>query len=162
MKISLIRFLQAGYLGEICSGSSAEDIQVLLGTPEASAKSFRKQRYPDIWLYGGVEFWLDQSEPQACRSIWIERVGFGRRGAFKMPTNTVTEDWELTPYQPREVVEAYLQRNDIFAFQPEPKKPDKSGCIFFPRNLVISSSGVTLDFDEDWRLNAFLAQPSTE
>ena len=69
MSISLAQFLRTGYLGEICVGSSAEDIQVSLGPPEGFAKSFRKQRNLGIWLYGGVEFWLDQSEPQTCRSI---------------------------------------------------------------------------------------------
>lgn len=77
MKISLAHFLQTGYLGEICVGSSSEAIQALLGPPEASAKSQRKFRQSDLWLYGGVEFWLDQSEPQACRNIWIERMGHG-------------------------------------------------------------------------------------
>lgn len=158
MNISLTRFLRTGSLGEICADSSAEDIQVLLGPPEAAAKSFRKQRHPDIWLYGGVEFWLDQSETQSCRSIWIERMGHGGQNEFKMPVKTVTEDWDLLPYTPRDVVEIYLQRSGIVAFQPEPKKPDKNGYVFAPRNLVIPASGVTLGFDEEWRLNAFFAQ----
>lgn len=162
MNISLTRFLRTGYFGEICSGSSSEDIQVLLGSPEASAKSFRKHRHPDIWLYGGVEFWLDQSEPQDCRSMWIERIGHGWQGGFKMPANTVTEDWGLLPYMSRDAVETYLQRdsiqrNSIAASQLEPKKPGKTGYIFASRNLVISASGVTLGFDEDWRLNALHA-----
>lgn len=162
MNISLTRFLRTGYLGEIYVGSTAEDIQLSLGPPEAIAKSFRKQRHPDIWLYGGVEFWFDQSEMQACRSIWIERMGHGWRDEFKMPAGSLVKDWNLQPYQPRDVVEAYLRRNDIFAFQPEPKKADKNGYVFAPRNLVIPASGATLAFDEEWRLNAFLAQPVTE
>ena len=156
MNIALTRFLRTGCLGELRVGSPADDIQARLGPPDASAKSFRKQRHSDIWLYGGVEFWLDQSEMQACKSIWIERMGHGWQDEFKMPATTVTDDWELEPSQPRDVVEAYLQRNRIVAFQPEPKKPDKNGYIFAPRNLVVPSSGVTVGFDEDWRLNHLL------
>ncbi len=148
--------------GEIRCGSTGDEIQALLGPPEATAKSVRKQRYPDIWLYGGVEFWLDQSEPQACRSIWIERMGHGWKDEFKMPVNTVAEDWDLQPYMSRDAVETYLQRNSITASQPAPKKPDKNGYIFAPRNLIISASGVTLGFDEDWRLNAFHAEQRAE
>ena len=133
----------------------------MLGPPEATAKSFRKHRHPDIWLYGGAEFWLDQSEPQICRNIWIERRGHGWADEFKMPANTVAEDWNLQPYMPRDAVDAYLQGNYIFASQPEPKKPDKNGYVFAPKNLVVPSSGVTLGFDEDWLLNHFLATPLT-
>ena len=157
MNISLIRFLRTGCLGEIHCGSAGNEIRSLLGPLEATAKSIRKQRHPDIWLYGGVGFWLDQSQPQACRNIWIERMGHGWVDRFKMPANTVTEDWDLQPYMARDVVEAYLQCNRISAFQPEPKKPDKNGYVFAPRNLVVPISGVTLGFDEDWRLNHFLA-----
>ena len=161
MNISLLRFLRTGCLGQARPGLAAEDIQALLGLPEATAKSRRKHRHPDIWLYGGVEFWLDQSEPQICRNIWIERMGHGWADKFKMPVKTVTEDWDLQPYMARDAVEAYLQRSSIAAFQPEPRKPDKNGYVFAPRNLVVPSSGVTLGFDENWLLNHFLAAPLT-
>ena len=158
MNISLTRFLQTGCFGDICVGSIADKIQARLGPPDGVGKSRRKFRYDDMWLYGGVEFWLDQSEPQACRSIWIERKGFGLEFEFEMPSNTVSEDWDLTPFLPRDAVEAYLQQHEIASFQPTPKKPDKNGYIFAPRKLVIPASGVSLGFDEDWRLNAFLAE----
>ena len=161
MNISIIRFLRTGYMGEIRVGWAAEDIQALLGSPDGIGKSRRKFRYADMWLYGGVEFWLDQSEPQACRNIWIERMGHGWVGEFKMPANTVTEDWDLQTYMARDAVEAYLQGNHISAFQPEPKKPDKNGYVFAPRNLVVPSSGVILGFDENWLLNHLLAAPLT-
>ena len=146
MNISLIRFLQTGSLGEIRVGWTVEDIQALRGPPNASAKSSRKYRYPDIWLYGGVEF-------------WIERIGHGWDKEFKMPTGFAVEDWDLLPYMPRDLVETYLKDNSIAAFQPKPKKPDKNGYVFAPRNLVVPSSGLTLGFGEDWRLNHFLAGP---
>lgn len=161
MNISLIRFLRTGCFGEVRVGTAAEDIQVLLGPPEASAKSQRKFRYPDIWLHGGVEFWLDQSESQACRNIWIKRIGHGWQDEFRMPANAVTEDWDLLPYMPRDAVETYLQRSSVAAFQPEPTKANKNGYIFAPSNLVLPSSGVTLGFDENWLLNHFLAAPLT-
>lgn len=79
-----------------------------------------------------------------------------------MPVRTVIEDWDLTPYMPRKAVETDLQRSSIIAFQPEPKKPDKNGYIFAPRKLVLPTSGISLGFDEDWRLNAFHAQQRAE
>ena len=62
----------------------------------------------------------------------------------------------------RGTVEAYLQHNAISAFQPEPKKADKNGYIFAPRNLVVPTSGVSIGFDEDWWLNSFYAQQRAE
>ena len=85
-------------------------------------------------------------------------MGHGWKDEFKMPANTFTEDWELAPYLPRAAVETYLQCSNIVAFQPEPKKPDKNGDVFAPRKLVLPASGVSLGFDEDWRLNVFHAE----
>ncbi len=162
MKISLTRFLQTGCFGEILVGAAADEIQALLGLPDEVGKSWRKFRYADLWLYGSVEFWLDQSEPQACSNIWIERKGFGLESKFEMPANTVTEDGDLQPYMACDAVEAYLQQHEIASFQPAPKKPDKNGYVFAPRKLIIPASGVSLGFDEDWRLNAFHAERRAE
>ena len=85
-------------------------------------------------------------------------MGHGWHDAFKMPAGSVVQDWDLQPYLPRNAVEAHLRSNDIPAFQPEPKKLGKKGVIFAPRHLTVPSSGVTLCFDEEWRLNAFLAR----
>jgi hypothetical protein len=85
-------------------------------------------------------------------------MGHGWNDEFKMPAGFVVDDWDLQPYLPRASVEAYLRHNDIFAFQPEPKKVGKKGTIFAPRDLIVPSSGVTLSFDEEWRLNAFCAR----
>ncbi len=85
-------------------------------------------------------------------------MGHGWKDEFKMPTGSIMEHWDLTPYSSREQVENYLQQNDIAAFQPEPKKIGKKGAIFAPRHLVVSASHVTLCFDEDWRLCAFYAR----
>lgn len=74
-----------------------------------------------------------------------------------MPTGPLAEDWDPQSCQLRDAVEAYLERNNIVAFQPEPKRPDKNGYVFAPRNLVIPASGVTLCFDEEWQLHAFSA-----
>ena len=160
MNVSLRHFLKTGYLGLLRTGLSADEVQAVLGPTEHFAKSFRKYRSPDIWLYGGVEVWLDQSTPQLCRGLWIERQGHGWKDEFRMPVGSVVEDWDLQPYLPRDKVENYLRHNDIPTFQPEPAKVGKQGVTVMLRHLVVRTSRITLGFDEEWRLNAFHAQPA--
>lgn len=157
MNVSLKHFLATGHLGLLYAAMSADEIQTVLGAPDNFAKTFRRHRLPDIWLYGGVEVWLDQSASQTCRGLWIECMGHGWEGEFKMPTGSTVVEWGLLPYMPREEVENYLQQNNISYYQPEPRKVGKKGEVSASRHLIVGNSHVTVSFNDQWQLCAFHA-----
>lgn len=144
MRVSLERFLRTGNLGDLTPGMSREQVRSLLGEPDAMGGTSRKYRRPCVWLYGSIELYFRQPDPQDFQGVFWDAV---EKGLVHLPAHCLIEDWELSPAMARTEVEAWMRNKEIGI--RETRTQPKS-----PTTVLILSSGVQITFDKSERLYA--------
>lgn len=140
MKVSLKSFLQSGELNGLKLGVTQAQVIQALDVPEQFGGTSRQQRRPLIFKYGSLELFFSPSLIGVCESMYIERPMTGTQ--IQLPSCFEVEEWGLSALADRREVEAYLHTNDI-SYTVAPQQ--KGISLMF----IISSSGVTIHFDEE-------------
>jgi hypothetical protein len=75
VKVSIQELLRFGAFGPLTIGASRLEVRSILGDPDDSSVSSRRERLPAIWKYGVIEFHFDLSTDR----VWlIHADGFNR------------------------------------------------------------------------------------
>lgn len=132
--VDVERFLRTGAFGPIRLGLTEDEVRALLGDPDATGGTSRRQRTPKIWKYGDVELHFDDQRR-------VQLVFFDD---FDVPSGgrALTFDpWILRGTATRAEVEGTLRERGI-AFEHGPA-PDPGGVV------LTTSGGVELAFHAD-------------
>jgi hypothetical protein len=109
--VSLETFVRASRFGAVELGMSREQLQDLIGPPEALGCSSRKHRRPRCWRYGDVELHFATGQGTLWL-IYLENFSIPR-GAGGLSI----EPWIIRGGMPRPTLEGRLEAEDI-PFEP--------------------------------------------
>lgn len=140
MQVSLKLFLQSGRLNQLQVGMTEEQIIELCGSPEMVGGTSPYYSRPTIFKFGNLETHFSYFLPRICTTLFVDYET--NLAHLEMPASFDVQEWDLSRNADRDEVEVYLHQNEI-----EYEIYSQSGDML--PVIIISSSGVTISFDDD-------------
>ena len=136
MKVSLIEFLQTGFLGDLRPGMSKDEVRVLLGEPDAIGGMSRKYPQGHLFLYGTVEIYFQHQQPYQHTSVFWDAQ---EKSKFQLSSKCKITDWFLEPGMSVNRVEAFLREYQL-AFEYKFRVEEEPLDIVLPSGITIGFS----------------------
>ena len=110
MNVSLRKFLQTGYLGQLHLGMSAQDILDLIGRPDTGSLASNGES-TQSGSYGNFDFSFWNLSPSASGLSNIKWNAL--EGNARLPAAWILEDWGITADMQPVEVKTYLKDNGL-------------------------------------------------
>jgi hypothetical protein len=136
VRVSLKDFAATGDFGPVRAGFTAPGLEAVLGPPEATGGTSRRQRRPVAWKYGDIEFHFARPDGTLCL-IHLDR--FSAAGGCPAGWGELEiEPWVIKEGLPRDAFLAAIEEAGLkYAIRPEPQ---------YNQEVVVLASGIEVGF----------------